>query len=389
MTFTASAAGFDGSFGSSQLRAVGIPLSRVTYTAPTLRWELVGDETTAVFEGTLRGDSLAGRVREGAAAGTFHLTRATPRAAPVREQDVTFANGTVTLAGTIVLPGGPGPFPGIVYLHGSGPEGRWASRYLAQEFARRGVAALIYDKRGVGRSTGDWREVGFAELVGDAAAAIQALRAHPQVDSSRVGIHGHSQGGTIAPWVAATDRRVAFVVASAGSGIPVRETEIYSVENGLGVRGMAPADQDLARRFVQAIVATAFDGAPRAELDRVWEQVRDRPWAFELPPPTNYYWAFSRRIASYDALSYWRQVTAPVLLLFGELDERVPSRPSAVRIAEAYLAAGGPRLDVHIFPLGDHTFRMRPPAAGGFAWPRDVPGYPDRLLDWVLEVTRR
>jgi alpha-beta hydrolase superfamily lysophospholipase len=73
---------------------------------------------------------------------------------------------------------------------------------LANAFARRGIAALIYDKRGVGTSTGQWRDAAFAELVGDASAAVEALRSRPQISPDRVGIHGHSQGGTIAPWVA-------------------------------------------------------------------------------------------------------------------------------------------------------------------------------------------
>jgi alpha-beta hydrolase superfamily lysophospholipase len=133
------------------------------------------------------------------------------------------------LGGTIVFPVGAGPFPGIVFLHGSGAEGRWASRYLAHEFARRGVAALIYDKRGVGRSTGDWRTASFVDLVGDAVAAVEALRSQLRVASDRVGIHGHSQGGTIAPWVASKDQHVAFVVASAAGGGSMADMEILLV----------------------------------------------------------------------------------------------------------------------------------------------------------------
>ena len=67
VTFTRSASGFEGSFSSAQLRVVGIPFRQIRYQEPTLSWELVGDATTTVFEGTLRGDSLAGRFRDGAA----------------------------------------------------------------------------------------------------------------------------------------------------------------------------------------------------------------------------------------------------------------------------------------------------------------------------------
>jgi dipeptidyl aminopeptidase/acylaminoacyl peptidase len=77
-----------------------------------------------------------------------------------------------------------------------------------------------------------------------------------------------------------------------------------------------------------------------------------------------------------------------VLLIYGEADERVPPRASAARIAEAYLGSRGSRLEVMFFPDGDHTFRLPPSTRGRFEWPRTVPGYPDRVIDWVLQVAR-
>jgi alpha-beta hydrolase superfamily lysophospholipase len=389
MTFARDASGYTGSFSSAELRVVGIPLAEVRYEAPRLRWQVVGDATRSSFEGSLHGDTLNGSFREGSASGTFALVRGTSAGSPAQETDASFTNGAVTLSGTVVSPSGSGPFAGVVFLHGSGAEGRWASRYLAHEIAKRGIAGLIYDKRGVGRSGGDWRTAGFADLVGDATAAVATLRARSNIDPERVGIHGHSQGATIAPWVASADPRVAFVAASAAGGVPMAEMEIYSLENSLGVSDLSPAERDLATRFAHAIVATAYQGAPRADLERVADEARGHAWAFELPPPSDPYWSFSRSIAAYDPLEHWRRVTVPVLLLYGEEDERVPARLSARRIADAYLAAKGPRLDVMFFPLADHNYRWSPETGGGsFAWPRTVPEYPQRLIDWLVEASK-
>ena len=113
-------------------------------------------------------------------------------------------------------PTGQGPFAAGQFASARlRRDGRWASRYLAREFARRGTAGLIYDKRGVGRSTGDWRTAGYADLVGDAAvAAVEALRSRS--DISRTGI---ASAFTVTAWrqhcALGRERariRVAFVV---------------------------------------------------------------------------------------------------------------------------------------------------------------------------------
>src|SRR5262245_29323081 len=242
MTFERTAKGYEGAFSSDQLRVVRIPFRQIRYEEPRLSWELAGDRSTMVFDGTLQGNSLSGRFRDGDAPGTFRLTRSMSDSGQLEEKEVAFSNGPITLGGTVILPAGPGPFPGIVFLHGSGAEGRWASRYLAYAFARHGIAALIYDKRGVGASTGDWRQAGFDDLVGDAAAAVDALASRPHVAPDRVGIHGHSQGGTIAPWVASANPRVAFVVALAAAGMPMADTELYSLSNSIGLKDLTGAD---------------------------------------------------------------------------------------------------------------------------------------------------
>ena len=312
MSFSRNASDYTGSFSSAQLRVVGAPLDAVTYDARRLTWQVAGNETPSSFEGTLDGNVLNGTFHEGPATGTFALARSTSTDTSVREEDISFSNGAVKLGGSVVLPAGQAPFAGVVFVPGSGAEGRWASRYLAHEFARHGIAGLIYDARGAGALNGDGHTAGFADLVGDATAAVEAMRARADIAPDRVGIHGHGQGATIAPWVASADPRVAFVAASA------------------------------------------------ADIG----------------------------IADHDALAYWRQVTVPVALLYGEQDERVPARLSAQRIAEAYLGAKGPRLEVMFFPLADHDYRWRPESGGRFAWPRTVPDYPARLIDWVVEVSK-
>ena len=385
MRFSRTEGGYAGAFDSEQLRVVGIPLRDIAFDPPRVSWKIVGDATTMEFSGDLKDGSIAGRFEERGAAGRFVLSRSTQVPPSLRREEISFANGPVTLAGTVLIPSGDGRHPGIVFLHGSGAEGRWASNYLAMRFARRGFAALVFDKRGVGASTGDWRASGFEELAADAAAAVEALRLRPYVIAERVGIHGHSQGGTIAPLAAALIRNPAFVIASAAGAGPMRDIEIYSLENSLPARPMNARDSTAASEYVRAIVAVAYDGEPRERLDAAWNNVRELPGIFKPPPPSDPYWTFSRRIASYDALTHWRDVSAPVLLIYGEADRRVPARTSARRIADAYLEGKGRSIEVILYEGADHTYRI-PAAEGRFSWPRTVARYPDALIEWASGI---
>jgi dipeptidyl aminopeptidase/acylaminoacyl peptidase len=385
-TFTPVASGgYAATFDSEQLRAVGVPLSDVALSAPAVAWKIVGDTTTSLFVGKLSADHLAGTFRDGKAEGTFSLQRAA-RPTPPREEEVVFHDGDVALAGTILLPAGVGPHPAVVFLHGSGAEGRWASRFLATRFAERGVAALIYDKRGVGASTGDWRSAGLEELAADASAAVATLRQRPDIAAQKVGIHGHSQGGTLTAMVAEKVRDLAFVVGSAACGLPPAECEEYSVGNAIGLPEMSGAEATVAHAFVRALVAHAYGGAPRETATVAWQAVRERPWAFEPPPEDDPYWTFSRRIASFDPPAHWRHVRSPVLLVYGEIDERVPGRKSAGAITAALIAGGDSDIAVRFFPGADHTFRVTSESESGFAWPHSAPGYPQAVIDWVLAI---
>jgi dipeptidyl aminopeptidase/acylaminoacyl peptidase len=380
MHFSDSAGTLRGSFDSDRLRVLGIPISDIARgerSAVTFR--VVGDATTAEFTGTLRGDSLVGRFREANTTGDFAFVRAATPEPAVGVVELKVPNGAVTLAGTLLLPAGQAPAPVVVFLHGSRAEGRWASRFLATRLVQHGVGAFIYDKRGVGTSTGDWRQATFEDLAGDATAVIRALAADGRVNAARIGLHGHSQGGTLAPMVAARTR-VAFVVGSAAGGGPTDSIEVFSVLNWVLPNARTAADSADARTFVAEVVSVAFHGRPRTRLDSLAPAWRERTWMFDLPPPDDFYWRFSRSVAAYDALRWWRQVRVPVLIVFGADDARVPAQASSDRIAAALRQAGNRDVTVRLFPGADHTFRM-PPGPGG--WASTAPGYLELLLGWI------
>ncbi len=389
MQVRASAGRYTATFDSDRLRVSGIPFTSAQLQGccdATL--VLRGDRTTATFQGTLRGDSLTGRFEESSESSgrfAFSRTRQAESRPAFDERAITLTNGDVRLAGTLLVPRGTAAVPAVVFVHGSGPEGRWASRFLATQLASHGIAALIYDKRGVGESTGDWRQATPDDLARDAAAAVARLRQESRIDSRRIGVHGHSQGGTLAPMVAAQSRDVAFVIASAGAGLPMDSVEIFSVMNAWSPGASSAKDSADLRDYVGELVAVAYRGRPRARLDSLASTLRDRAWFVPPPAADNSYWTFSKVYAQYEPLTWWAQVRVPVLLVYGENDQRVPARESAARIAST-LARNPSSVDVtvRILPGADHTFRL-PPGPGG--WPVTAADYIPSLLRWLTYIT--
>lgn len=378
---------YSAAFASERLRVRGVPFSSViTEGCCDVRLVLKGDRTTATFRGRQAGDTLTGSFEEAGTAGRFAFTRGVATKPAFDEHDVTFASGDVTLAGTILIPAGNGRsrVPGVVFLHGSGDEGRWASRYLAEQLARNGFASLTFDKRGVGGSTGSWQAASLDDLAADGAAAVARLRQEPRVDPNRVGIHGHSQGGTLAPMVAVRSGHVAFVIGSAAAGMPMDSVEMFSIGNSILPNATSAADSSAALDYVSEIVSVAYHGRPRARLDSLVERNKGASWYFAPPATGSSYWTFSRQLESFRPEDWWSRVTVPVLLVYGALDQRVPPA-SAARISDMLRRAGNQRVTTQIHAGADHTFRLRPGASG---WPATAPGYVPGLLAWLRTAER-
>ncbi|MEV1285767.1 alpha/beta fold hydrolase [Micromonospora sp. NPDC049679] len=147
----------------------------------------------------------------------------------MRDIALRFTAADQTLAGTLTLPPGTGPFPAVVLISGSGPLNRdsdhrkgafGVSRELAVALAGAGVASLRYDKRGVGESTGSFLTAGLTDNIGDARSALGALAARPEVDAARLFLVGHSEGALIATALAGERAPVAGVVLLAGAAKP-------------------------------------------------------------------------------------------------------------------------------------------------------------------------
>jgi len=371
-----------GFFTAGEIGAMDVPLSNVRL-GPSVHWELVGDRTTVVFEGGVVGDSIDGTITEAGTNGVFALHRVSASTEkPYTATSVHFSNGSVVLAGTVLSPRTEGKHPAIVFIHGSGPEGRWANGFAADYAARHGIVALIYDKRGVGESNGDWKASPLEALAGDASAAVHLLVGRADVDAQRLGVYGHSQGGFIAPLVAVANPEVRWIIDADGNVGPQYEQDLFRVRTALAKRYTCQTLQD-ALSLYGAFVDVARNGLSRDKLHADMMKHRSAAWFDDLalPDDRDWVWKWYRAVGNADNRSAWRAVSVPVLLMYGEKDELVPPRPSIDAISRLLAANHDTAVTVRVLPSADHTLRVMSPDPLG--WPRYADGYPALIIDWI------
>ena len=166
----------------------------------------------------------------------------------VQEETVQFTSDHVRLSGKLFMPPGDSPFPAVVILQGGSSNvkaQRSTSEYYANRFAKKGIAALMYDKRGTGDSGGEFRTSTFDDLVMDAINAVQFLKEQAKINPQKIGIFGPSQGGRIAALAAARSPDIAFIATLSTPLVPVADLCYFSSMDFLKRMGITDSVKSL------------------------------------------------------------------------------------------------------------------------------------------------
>jgi len=319
----------------------------------------------------------------------------------IRQEEITFKNGDVTLAGTLLVPAAKGQRnakrPALVFVHGSGAQSRemyWGLGYL---YAARGFAVLAYDKRGVGKSTGNWREASFQDLADDAVAGAKFLQARMDIDGKQIGFWGQSQGGWIAPLAASRFPEAAFAVALSGGGLSPADTELFDSEFELIKAGYTADEVKEALAFQKLkneIIGLAdkwdeYSKARAIAKDKKWFRHRgiDVYGAEKRDDP---FWTHMRRYYSYDPAPTLRASKAPLLAIFGELDTPKGVEAQVRAIRQILDQAGRRDYIVKVYPNGSHNL-MEVPRDNPNEYvrlKRFPPGFFETMVDWTTTQLR-
>lgn len=300
------------------------------------------------------------------------------------QQEVSFNSTGATLSGTLYTPSGEGPHPAVVFIHGSGPDSREQYRFYGDLLARRGVAALIYDKRGVGSSTGDWMRSPFSALADDASAAVGFLRGHPSIDDARIGMWGGSEGAIIAPLAASRDPHVAFLILQSATGVTFAGQNLHQTELQMRRLGLTDPEVHEAMQFQMLKHRYARTGEGWEEYAAALQAGRSKSWSSLGGPirPDDWWWRWYRTKMDVDPASIIKHVRAPVFAVWGELDPLIPVAQSREIFARTLASAGNRDVTLLIIPGADHSLN-RP------AGPNPAPEYLDGMLAWIATQTTK
>jgi pimeloyl-ACP methyl ester carboxylesterase len=294
-------------------------------------------------------------------------------------------NAEVTLAGTLSIPEGPGPFPTVVLVSGSGLQTRdhraWGFplfKKIADHLARRSVAVLRCDDRGFGRSTGSGsgnanNTLDFAD---DVLAQVAYLKTRSEVDPSRIGLLGISEGALVAAMVDARSNDVEFAILLAGPAVRVDRNLLASLE--LNLRGKGLDEETIAREVdlwdrIYLAIRRGEELSPlREELrDTLLERIRglspeDRAIIGNIERYAEDKAAsrfrvvtskWARFLVGYDPRSDQASMTARVLALYGGKDTQVPAQLNAPALDETFRDAGKTDYEIRVFDEANHLFQ--------------------------------
>jgi hypothetical protein len=357
--------------------AYGLALDDVTFADGVLKFAL--KRANGAFEGRLNaaGTEVSGTWTQGAVL-PLVLKKVEKFSRPNRPQEpkppfpyrseqvaIVNAIGRVVLDGTLTVPEGKGPFPAVILITGSGAQNRDEEIFghkpflvLADHLSRQGIAVLRYDDRGVGKSTGSFAAATSEDLAGDAWAAWQTLSARPGIDPKRVGLLGHSEGGLIAPMLAASHPEIAFVVMLAGPGVTGEQVMLAQAAVILKAGG---ASDD----------AIAADTALRKQAFAILREettttrIVERLQAIPVPGPKEVSAALVKQFSSpwfrffatYDPAPALTKVRCPVLAIAGELDLQVLPNQNLPAIGAALKQGGNQNHTVLELPGLNHLLQ--------------------------------
>lgn len=371
--------------------AKGIPVQTTSFENSIVKLEL--PNLMIAYEGTLEGNTIKGNFNQGGMSLPLDLVREEQEKEvlvrpqepkepyPYYSEEVKFKNTKdgIVLAGALTLPEKEGRFPAVILISGSGPQNRNEELLghkpflvLADHLTKKGIAVLRFDDRGTAESEGDFKAATSFDFAQDVEAALLYLQTRKEINKKKIGLIGHSEGGIIAPMLAAKSKQVDFIVLMAGTGISGDKLLLAQQE----LIGRASGLNEEALENIKASNKGAFDiisGSDnlemiKADLKAYLKQAIKESGASAIPEGTTEDELVSRQIEQltspwmlnflkYDPAPALEKVKCPVLAINGSKDLQVPAEINLGEIEKALKKGKNKRFEIKELPNLNHLFQ--------------------------------
>lgn len=384
--------GFSSTMDSPDQKAFGIPVTTTNFENSKLTIAIANARIE--YEGVLGADgNITGTFKQSGQSFPMNLSKGKVEKEIIKRpqepkkpysyytEDVVFENkvANINLAGTLSLPTKEGVFPAVILISGSGAQNRDEELLghkpflvIADYLTKNGIAVLRFDDRGTAMSKGDFKTATTLDFSTDVEAALQYLQTRKEIDHKKIGLIGHSEGGIIAPMVAAKSKNVSFIILLAGTGIPgdellLLQQELIGRESGISEEDLKKSkiintevfelvkketNSDQMKKDITALITKSIDSDPDnkipdgiSESDFIESQVNQllSPWM--------------QFFIKFNPASTLEKVKCPVLALNGDKDMQVPSNVNLEAINKALSKGGNKKVTIKELPNLNHLFQ--------------------------------
>lgn len=406
--------------------AKDIPVSKINITRDSLNFECAA--IGAKYFGEIIKDSgyVKGNFTQGRMSFPLNLSKVDkPSEAkrpqlpippfPYNSEDITFENKDVNikLAGTLTYPKEGNSFPAVVMVSGSGPQDRDETLMnhkpflvIADYLTRNGIAVLRFDDRGTAKSEGNFSAATTVDFASDAISAVEYLKTRKEINASKIGLIGHSEGGVIAPLAANQSEDISFIIMLAGTGVPgvdilKLQTELILRANGMEEEKIKEQVESSSKAY-QVIISESDSAKAYQKLKDLYKEEMSKVSDEEKAKPENSPEMFertSRQLLSpwfqlflkFDPRPYLENLKIPVLALNGELDLQVEYKQNLPEIEKALKSGGNTKYTIKSLPGLNHLFQnAKTGAVTEYAKIEETisPEVLKIMSEWILETVK-
>ncbi len=370
--------------------AFDIPTTRTTFKNNLL--EIAVANLGVLYQGKLNNDSITGIFNQAGMSFPLTLVRTEKKELlrpqepnppfPYEVEEITFSNKkeNIKLAATLTLPRKKVKSPVVILIAGSGPNDRDETIFahkpfwiLADYLTRQGIAVLRYDKRGVGESDGEYFTATTKDFAEDVEAAISYLKTRKEIDSTNIGLIGHSEGGIIAPMVANQSDNVKFIVLMAGLGVDGTELVLTQHQHEFDKLTLSEDEKENLNDIIINLYSNVLNWTEYAGTDEERKQLKHDLGVLwqNLTPETqggskeSFIKQTTSKIISpwfryflkINPSKYIQVLSMPILAINGENDTQVEYQSNLSGIEQALKKANNKQYTIKSYPHLNHLFQ--------------------------------